>query len=77
MKKTETRDDVITKVMVAKSQGESDIEVSREAIELFTGAGYLKDYVSINGVKVHVYGTKEATEAAEKRTVIELENRAE
>lgn len=73
----ETRDSIISKVMIAKSQGNSDIETTREGVEIFTGPGYLKDYVNINGVRVHVYGTMEGTFKAEQRSVIELENRAE
>ncbi len=73
----ETRDSIISKVMLAKAQGNSDIETTREGLELFTGEGYLKDCVNINGVRVHVYGTMEATFKADQRSVVELENRPE
>ncbi len=63
--------------MFAKSQGISDIEVSKDGLELFMGPGYLMNYAIINGVKVHIQGTMESSYAAEKRSVIELENRTE
>lgn len=77
MKPSETRDTLQNKIMFAKAQGLTDIESTKEAIEQFTGPDYLLNYVCINGVKVHVYGTMESTYASEKRTVIELENRPE
>lgn len=71
----ETRESLQSKVMFAKAQGLSDIETTREGLELLAGPGYLKDYITYSGVNIHVYGTMEASYKADQRSVIELNNR--